>query len=127
MKRILLILITFFVFLSAFCEVKLIEYYPKILTLNNDNINERLFFKYFNDEGKELVVKIYDIKGILVDEEKITGSLKEKPQEDGSYLWYWSPLKDNLLNSKLLQGCYLFILLDKEGKSIYKGSIIMAR
>lgn len=126
MKRIFLIITTFFVFLSLFCEVKLVEYYPKILTLNNDNINEKVFFKYFNDEAKKIVLKIYDINGILLWEEKIGGSLKEKPQDDGSYIFSWSPLEESFYKTKLPQGCYIFVFSDEE-KILSKGSFIVIK
>lgn len=126
MKKILSIILATFAFLSAFCEVKLVEYYPKILTLNNDAINEKLFFKYFNDEAKKIVLKIYDINGVLVWEEKLAGSVKEKPQDDGSYICSWDPLDENFYKTKLPQGCYIFVFSDEE-KILSKGSFVVIR
>ncbi len=129
MKKLLVyILATLLVFINLFSDVKLVDYYPKILTLNNDNINEKVFFKYFNDKGSTLVLKVYDINGILVSEQKITGSVKEKPNEDGSYIYNFDPKNESFYSESLTQGLYLFVISDEDNKKILsKGSFVVAK
>jgi hypothetical protein len=64
-------LLVSYIFSQNFLEPqKFIKFYTHIVTANNDGVNDRLFLNYTNDEGKNLVLKIYDVKGILVFEKK---------------------------------------------------------
>ncbi|MEN3014409.1 MAG: gliding motility-associated C-terminal domain-containing protein [Endomicrobiia bacterium] len=127
MKKFWVSVLVICIFQIIFCDVKLIDYYPKILTLNNDGLNENVFFKYLNDEDRKLTIKIYDIKGALVWEEKITGSLKEQPTQESIYIWSWHPLSgENLYSAKLPSGVYIFVLSDEE-KIISQGSFVVAK
>ncbi len=128
MKKLVCISSMLLVFISLFSDVKLIDYYPKILTFNYDNINERIFFKYFNDKGCSLVLRVYDINGILVSEQKITGSIKEKPNEDGSYFYSFDPQNDSFHVQHSKQGVYIFTISNEdERKILSKGSFVVVK
>lgn len=101
-------------------EVKLENYYPKILSLNNDGINEILFLEYSNDEGSPLYLKILDINNIVVYEEKISPSVEEVAI--GSLYKY--PVKN--IFDKVSVGVYIFVLSTKD-KIVGKGSFVVVK
>lgn len=119
----------FFVFLYLFifflvCYCNNLKYYPKILSLDNNGFNEKLFINYNNYEGKNLTMKIYDTNGILVLEKKVSNTTDEKPEPDGS--WTSKIEMNNFDRNVLLQGLYIFTLSD-EIKVLNKGSFLVVR
>jgi hypothetical protein len=126
--KILKMLVSFglltFLFLSpVLAETNFVKFFPRVVSANNDGVNDRLFLNYTNDEGKNLVLKIYDIKGILVFEKKIANSEEEKSNADGSYSF-----SVDITNFKDLfsSGVYICVVGDGE-KVLSKGSFVVAR
>ncbi|MCX7716354.1 MAG: hypothetical protein N2Z73_02945 [Endomicrobia bacterium] len=122
-KIVMALLIILVVAMFLHTEVKFEIFYPKVVTLNNDGINDRLFFKYRNDEGKELFIRIYDITSLLLSEQKMSGSVKEFSL--GEFFIYPFDFEDEV-HSVLLPGVYIFVLTTKE-RIIGKGSFIVVK
>ena len=109
---------------TSLSQTSFIRAYPKIISVNKDGFNDKLFLNYNNDEGKNLILKIYDIKGLMVLEKKISNTIDEKPESDGSY----SVDIDitNFYNNLFNPGTYIFILT-AEQKVLVKGSFAVVR
>lgn len=108
---------------SEVSSIEVIKVYPRIISLNNDGVNDKFFVKYFNDEGKELVLKVYDVSGVLVGEKKVSGSVEEDAMADGSFVVELS-LED--IEGKIGCGSYVFVLVS-ERKVVSKGSFVVVK
>lgn len=126
MKKIVVVGLTI-IFLYTFIyddvSVKLEKYYPQVLTLNSDNYNEVLFLEYYNRTGEELWLRIYDIYGILIDEQKVSGSTNEKSVDD-RYKYEYVELQK--IQDKFSPGIYIFTLVTKD-KTVGKGIFVVSR
>lgn len=126
MKKIVVVGLTI-IFLYTFIyddvSVKLEKYYPQVLTLNSDNHNEVLFLEYYNRTGEELWLRIYDIYGILIDEQKVSGSTNEKSVDD-RYRYEYVELQK--IQDKFSPGIYIFTLVTKD-KTVGKGIFVVSR
>lgn len=126
MKKIVVVGLTI-IFLYTFIyddvSVKLEKYYPQVLTLNSDNYNEVLFLEYYNRTGEELWLRIYDIYGILIDEQKVSGSTNEKSVDD-RYRYEYVELQK--IQDKFTPGIYIFTLVTKD-KTVGKGIFVVSR
>jgi hypothetical protein len=125
-KKIVIIslVLPFNILQPTFSQTNFIKSYPKIISINKDGQNDILLLKYNNDEGKNLVLKIYDIKGLIILEKKISNTVEENYEPDGSY----SIAIDitNSYNDLFNTGTYIFLITSEE-KVLVKGSFAVVK
>lgn len=66
-----------------------IEVTPRILTRNGDGRNDRIHLTYDNPQGDTLLLRVWDARGVLVWEEPLSNTSRERPLPDGRYRSFW--------------------------------------
>jgi len=66
-----------------------IEVTPRVLSRNDDGRNDRIHFIYDNPRGDTLVLRVWDMHGVLVWEEPLSNTSRERPLPDGRYRSSW--------------------------------------
>ncbi|PKN02122.1 MAG: hypothetical protein CVU77_01495 [Elusimicrobia bacterium HGW-Elusimicrobia-1] len=92
---------------------------PRIITPNNDGINDRAMFRFANPQGRSITLKIYDINSVLVRDIGETTAASDTP---GEHI-FWDGLDDN--NRIVAPGVYVYQLELEE--KIINGTIVVAR
>lgn len=92
---------------------------PRIITPNNDGINDRAMFRFANPQGRSITLKIYDINSVLVKDIGETTAASDTP---GEHI-FWDGLDDN--NRIVAPGVYVYQLELEE--KIINGTIVVAR
>jgi len=88
---------------------------PRIFTPNGDTINEKVIFRYENDEESSIVCWIYDIRGAVVRQLDVV--------ETGENEFFWDGKDEN--NDLVPSGVYIY-QIEVEGKTI-NGTIVLAK
>ncbi len=92
---------------------------PKIITPNNDELNDRALFRFSNPKLQSVSLKIFDINSALV---KDIGETTKTSDIPGEYIFWDGTDKDNRV---VQPGVYLY-QLEVDGKVI-NGTIVVAR